>query len=405
VGVLNTLELLDARGETCGDTSLVSKKYSAHINHAIALEQQGEVNRAAVEYRSALGLNGNGREALLALFRLQKLPTPTPAPCVPANLPQYAVSDMAADFAQANEGGLVLGKEMFRMRGVNYYPRRTPWERFIPEAELKDIAQEFDLIAEAGFNAVRIFLDYGALFTCDPERAVPNARAFIKLDRIIALAAERKLKLVVTLNDLPDLYYRPIYTDWSHYDAQTQFIVRRYRDEPGILMWDLRNEGDLDHSPERNANFTKKQVLDWLEHISAIVRENDPNHLLTAGWLEHSADTLPSVDVVSFHHWNSVTNLQGRVRELQQATGKPILLEEVGYSASGNGPEATQADALESVIAFADNHTAGWMIWTAFDFRRADDPYTSPEYYFGLWRTDLTPKPALRKLEAILDRN
>ncbi len=401
-GVLETLERLEAVRETCGDASLAPKKYSAYINFATALEQAGNDSRAVTKYRAALELNANGREALLALYRLDELPAPTPPACKPDTLDAYRVTESRGEFARVREGRIVIGREEFRVRGINYYPRKTPWERFLPESALEDVGQELDLIADAGFNSLRIFLDHGALFTCEPERAVPNREAFEKLDDIIALAAERELKLVVTLNDLPDLYYRPLYTDWSHYDAQTRFIVERYKDEPTILMWDLRNEGDLDHSPERNAHLTKEEVVGWLEHISGVVRDTDANHLVTAGWLEHSLDTLPSVDVVSFHHWNTVSNLAGRVRALEARTDKPILLEEVGYSGSGEKPEEAQAAALKSAVEYAEKHTAGWMIWTAFDFRSPDAPYESHEYYFGLWRMDLTPKPALGALETVL---
>ena len=70
---------------------------------------------------------------------------------------------------------------------------------------------------------------------------MPNVAGFAKLDAIIVLAREHNLKLIVTLNDLPVFYYRPLYTDYARYDAQTAFIVSRYRNEPTILAWDLRN--------------------------------------------------------------------------------------------------------------------------------------------------------------------
>jgi hypothetical protein len=37
-------------------------------------------------------------------------------------------------------------------------------------------------------------------------------------------------------------------------------------------------------------------------------------------------------------------------------------------------------------------------VWTAFDFDPVPGQTISPEYRFGLWRIDLTPKPALNAL-------
>ena len=55
--------------------------------------------------------------------------------------------------------------------------------------------------------------------------------------------------------------------DWARYDAQTTYIVRRYRNNPVILAWDLRNEGDLDWGADGRAPVaTQEQVMSWLAH-------------------------------------------------------------------------------------------------------------------------------------------
>lgn len=398
--VLVVLDALKAAQQTCGENTLAPKQYAAHINFGLGLEQQGNAAQAIQEFRAALELNGNGREALDALYRLQALPTLTTAPCAQAKLDAYTPTVAGRKVAHIQDGKIVLDGKPFLVRGVNYYPRHAPWEKFLRESDLDEIEQELDLVAGAGFNSIRIFLDYQALFTCEPERAIPNASAFQKLDKIIALAAARDLKLTVTLNDLPDLYFRPLYTDWARYDAQTQFIVERYRDEPAILMWDLRNEGDLDYEASRNGRFGREQVLNWLSHVAALVRETDSNHLLTAGWLNSAQDTLPAVDVLSFHHWAGAAELDTRVQALAAQTDKPILLQEVGYASKGTASEASQAATLDAVVEFAESNLAGWMVWSAFDFQ-TDGETESPEYSFGLWRTDLQPKPALQVLPLV----
>jgi endo-1,4-beta-mannosidase len=307
---------------------------------------------------------------------------------------------MPGDFVTVNEHSFSQRGKLFYLRGFNYYPRHAPWEAFLTSANMTEVAQELDLIAETGFNTLRIALWYDPLFTCKPEDAVPNADGFAKLDALIELARERNLKLIVTLNDLPDFYYRPLYTDYARYDAQTAFIVSRYRAEPAILAWDLRNEPDLDYGADgRPAVASSEAVTKWLTHVAEIVRQNDQRHLITIGWWGDATTADEIVDFLSFHHWTDATQLAQRIKALQAASSKPIVLEEVGYPVENQDGEAQQARSLQNVLSSAeDGGIAGWLIWTAFDFVPPPGRASSQEFSFGLWRADLTPKPALSVL-------
>jgi hypothetical protein len=398
--VLLILDQLQANSATCGPESLDVKRYAAHFSYAVALENTGEVNAAIEHYQAALALDGRRQEALNALYRLGALPTPTPPACNPSELPPYTPTS-SGPFVSVEDSQTVLGKENFFIRGVNYYPRHAPWERFLIEGKLDEIAKELDLIADAGLNTLRAFLWYEPLFTCAPEEAQPAAEVFAKLDEFIALASERNLHLIITLNDLPDLHFRSLYTDWAHYDAQTIFIVNRYRDEPTILAWDLRNEADLDYGAhDGSGRFERESVLAWLTHTAEIVRANDANHLITAGWWGDAAETAAAVDILSFHHWTDASELKSRIDALREQSSKPILVEEVGYPSWGKDGEVFQAETLEKVIEIAEqNQVAGWLIWTAFDFTPTGGQPDNPEYHFGVWRANLSPKPALDALK------
>jgi len=201
----------------------------------------------------------------------------------------------------------------------------------------------------------------------------------------------------VTLNDLPDFYFRPLYADYARYDAQSAFIVSRYRNEPAILAWDLRNEPDLDYGADgRPAVTSSEAVTKWLTHVAEIVRQNDQRHLVTIGWWGDATTALEIVDFLSFHHWTDATQLALRIKTLQTTSNKPIVLEEVGYAAWDQDSEAQQARSLQEALGAVENSDlAGWLIWTAFDFVSPSGQASSPEYFFGLWRTDLTAKPAL----------
>lgn len=397
---LQVLTSLENSKSSCGIESLTSKRYAVHINYATHLESENERDAAIEHYRAALALDGRRQEALRALQRLNALPAPTRAPCAPQTLAPYRVSTNGKPFARADADKLLLGDEPLRVRGVNYYPRNAPWQDFLGEGKLAEIETEFDLIAARGFNTLRIFLWYDALFQCEPERALPNAAAFEKLDSIVRLAAERDLFLIVTLNDLPDFYFRPIYQDFARYDAQTKFIVARYRDEPMILMWDMRNEGDIDYgvSGAGMSNTTRENVLKWLQHVTQLVRASDSNHLLTAGWLAQAVETAPYVDVLSLHHWSTDAGLRERIASVRAETAKPLLIQELGMSSLGGNEDAQRQNVPRMIRVAEENGLAGWLIWTAFDFYALPDEMASPEHRFGIWRNDLSPKPVLKEL-------
>ncbi len=267
---------------------------------------------------------------------------------------------------------------------------------------------ELSLLRDAGFNTLRIFLWYDALFDCPGSGAVPNVDNFARLDTVMLEAAAHDLRLIVTLNDGPDLTDYPLYSGPHFAALQTALIVARYRDEPAILAWDLRNEGDIDYGSRDgflSQRFPREQVLQWLGAESGRVRSLDGNHLITAGWLHDAAATAPFVDFVSFHHWWDAADMQRRVAEIRVGTDKPILMEEFGYSTYSVTPER-QAENIMTVIGAAETDgLLGWLVWTAFDFPLEATCWPQPcvdaenhEHHFGLWHSDYVPKPAAEVL-------
>ena len=329
------------------------------------------------------------------------------------DLPPFVAADRRP-YIQLRDGRLAEGEEAYKIRGINYYPTQAPWRRFLLESEMSDIRSEMQLIRDAGFNSLRIFLWNGALFPCHDALDQPSPAAFERLDHIMRLAAELDFRLIVTLNDMPDLTEIPLYGNPSHVREQTRIIVSRYAEAPAIMAWDLRNEGDIDYGSRSilQRRFARVQVLDWLRQTAELLRLIDKKHLLTAGWLNEAHSTAPAVDFVSFHHWFSAEDLRRRIRQLQLSTAKPILLGEVGYSTFGDLSPAAQAQALSSAISASEKaDLLGWMIWTAFDFPLTATCYPSPcestdnpEHHFGIWDADYRPKPALDAIGEYLQR-
>lgn len=408
VTVIAALETLDSQGWRCDGQDPALQLYPAYYNYGAWLERRGDMQGAIHAYRGALAVKPDGAEAALALRGHNALTPPPPPVCPPHRIESAlaAISPYApvasGGFARLEGEAMVIDDAPFIIRGVNYYPSRAPWRRFLTEAGLDDIARELDLIREAGFNTLRIFVWHEALFECPGSGAVPRPEGFARLDSVIRLAAARNLRLIVTLNDLPDLAVRPIYHFPDAANAQTAFIVARYRDEPAILAWDLRNEGDVDYI---RGYASARAVLNWLRALAPQVRALDPNHLITIGWNDHAHLAAELVDFLSLHHWRSADNLSERLAALRAQSSKPILLQEIGYSTPAR-TEARQAERLRDALTAAESAgLLGWLVWTAFDFPTSATctPPACPspdnaEHHYGLWRVDYSPKPALDML-------
>jgi endo-1,4-beta-mannosidase len=316
---------------------------------------------------------------------------------------EYTTSTLAG-FVQIDGQALTLNGTPYVVRGVNYYPSRYPWRRFLTETPTIVFRSDLRQMRQAGFNTLRLFLWNEALFQCPGSGAVPNPDNMHRLDSMLRVAGEEDFRLIITLNDLPDLVDYPLYSNPAHIELQTRYLVERYRDEAAILAWDLRNEGDIDYGTHHAivARATKEQVLRWLGITAAQVRAIDSNHLITAGWLFDAEATAPYVDFISFHHWTSADELRSRIDAMRAATNKPLLLEEFGYSTQRVSFDEQAASIADVATTAETSGLLGWMVWTAFDFPTDRSCYPSPcqspnngEHYFGLWTVDDTPKPAL----------
>ncbi len=409
---IRALEALESLQTACDNNATPQEQlYTAHYSYGSLLEQRYRLDNAIEAYETALFYNPLGAEAADALRRLGVYTPAPPAPCDPveitealAAVPYYTPTSGPSVHIEGNQ--FVLEEERFPVYGVNYYPRDTPWRRFLTDTDIATVKTEFDLLHQAGLNTVRIFLWHEPLFTCPGNGAVPVAETFTRLDSIIQEAAGRGFRLIVTLNDLPDLSVHPLYDSPRYVDEQIVYMVRRYRDEPAILAWDLRNSGDLDYL---DGSFEKTTVLQWLTRTAILVRRADPNHLITASWRQEAEATIPAVDFVSVQHFENVEVLRQRFAVLNELTDKPILLSAVGYS-TYQADDLSQRNALQQALEAAENNgLAGWVVWAAFDYpltATCIEPNCpsadSADHHFGLWNTSYFPKLTVDVIELMM---
>ena len=218
----------------------------------------------------------------------------------------------------------------------------------------------------------------------------------------IVYCSQEMFSIATKTSNLPFFGINGVINTHKTGNEADSFHIRR------IIAWDVRNEGDIDYGVQSSDHqeFGQEEVIDWLAHITQLVRDNDSNHLITAGWWGDPLVTSPYVDFLSFHQFDSfnVRQLQDRIEQYQQSSTQPLLLQEVGYHSWIDAPdgardEQTQAEILGDVVnAVEETKIAGWVVWTAFDFILAPGQSPNYEHFFGLWRTDLTPKPALQSI-------
>jgi Cellulase (glycosyl hydrolase family 5) len=293
---------------------------------------------------------------------------------------------------------LMLDGKPYAIDGVNYYPQATPWHLFWSHCSHDVTDADFARIAALGLNTVRIFVPYD-------DVGGPNVQgpALDHLADLLRTADRHHLKVVVTLFDFWSGYSL---LAWPGGDRYLITLLTRFRDDPAILAWDLKNEPDLDYA----AN-TKGRVQAWLAHVAWLARQTDPHHLITIGWsTPQAADALVSdVDFVTFHYYAAASALQQSYAALRaSAPNRPIVLGEYGLSTwdslfvpFGHSEGDQQAYYADVLTAIRRTDSAGTLAWTLYDFSKVPADIagrwfwkSDPQGRYGLLNVDGTPKPA-----------
>jgi len=397
---IRVLEVLYAQQTDCPNAETTLKRlYLAQMRYGAALAENGQAEDAIEAYQAALWYNPAGEEAIHALEALGIYTPPALQQDCPDELvtvPEYVPT--RGRFVKTLYSVLAVDNQPLTIYGVDYYPRDTPYRRFLTETDPEMIGEELDLLREAGFNTLRLKLRHDQLFRC----ATPEIENLIRLDRIIQAAAEQDFRVILVLNDLADA--QSLYSQQPITLEQMAFLAGRYRDEPALLAWDLREGGDVDYLEN---GFDRRAVLRWLVETAIVMRRLDPNHLLTASWTREPQAIIPAVDFVSFTHFGTIDDLRQKIALVVAETDKPILLSAFGFSTFGTS-ETNQRDYLQAALdAVQANNLAGWVWWTAFDFPLTVTCYTpdcvnadSIDHHYGLWHTDYQPKLAVDVVRA-----
>lgn len=278
------------------------------------------------------------------------------------------------DTVQSNPMFKIKGNQItknnvdFTIKGINYYPKNSAWDTFGNSFNRDTISKDFDIIKNAKLNTIRIFIHYDDFGKADikPEK-------MDKLKKILDLAETKNLFVIVTLFDFYSDY---TLENWTLTHRHAEKIVSTFKDHKAILAWDLKNEPNLDFE-----NRNKSNVLSWLEHMITVVKENDPNHLVTIGWSNSNEAThlATQVDFVSYHFYNAIEDLENETKTLEKITKKPVVIEEFGvpsYKGIWNlrgSNEDDQAQYHKKMQALFKKNNFAFMSWTLYDFPHVPD--------------------------------
>jgi hypothetical protein len=294
-------------------------------------------------------------------------------------------------------------------------------ETFDPET----IDRELSWAASLGFNSMRVFLHHLA-WEQDREGFLS------RVERFLEIADEHGMGVMLVLLDgvwdphprlgkqrepRPHVHNsgwvqspgRDVLGEPARHDELRPYVhgvIRRFRDDPRVHVWDLfnepdnRNEGSYGES-ELPDKAEKAAML--LEKVFAWAREADPSQPLTAGvWIGPWPEEKPLLpierlmleesDVVSFHSYGALDAVKERIDQLRRQD-RPILCTE--YMAR---PQGSRFDPIletfgqEKIAAYNWGLVAGktqtiypWDSWRV----RYDGP---PKIWFhDIFRADGTP--------------
>jgi endo-1,4-beta-mannosidase len=364
--------------------------------------------------------------------------------------------------------------------GVNYYDPNTGWapkiwRRFDPD----HVMRHFEVMHDLGVNCARVFLTAA---TFQPDVNTIDERALAKLDAFIGIARQSGIRLILTGPDHWEgspAYWKPDRFAGEQalkaLDTFWRIVGQRYRGEPAIFAWDLLNEPHMPWFTEtwrpmwnqwlqakygtweklkaawaseikegeswgnvavaqNKASKGNPRLLDWQmfrEHLAdqwvrrqvEAIRQADPTHLVTVGYIQWSYPLVRGGDPSLYAAFNPQRQsrwldflcihfypLLGQPLESKEAwdrnltylqsvlaychAGKPVVLEEFGWYGGGaprGQPSLTEDQQDRWIVAEIEatrRLSDGWLSWPF-----ADTPTsTDMSKYGGLVKPDMTRK-------------
>ncbi|MEZ4222100.1 MAG: cellulase family glycosylhydrolase [Polyangiaceae bacterium] len=242
------------------------------------------------------------------------------------------------------------------MRGLVHYGHEA-----LPYADAGHV--ELNLAAVQGMSGrvVRAFVAYHGIGTKEAGN---------RLEATLDAAAKHGLTLIVVFTDFYNTGFNPKgddgfyaadsngFTVLNHdffasgyqqnYKPLVQALVTRFKDHPAVFAWELGNE-------IRDATFaglsSGKTFVDFCLDMAGAIRAIDSNHMISVGEIGATVSGLSDSEQQTLYSDANISFLTTRSYDggfsddtgLAASVGKPIIVEEAGFSGSGR-PKKVSAD-------------------------------------------------------------
>ncbi len=274
-----------------------------------------------------------------------------------------------------------------RLKGINYYPKDSPWDTFGKRFSDSILNQDFQIIHKMGLNTIRVFIQYE-----DFGKNKVDYKKLNHLKTLLDVAHKNKLDVLITLFDFYGDYD---VSNWTLTHRHAETIIKAVKNHPALLAWDIKNEPDLDFE-SRN----RQRVLSWLNQMIENVKKWDKTHPITIGWSSPEAgiELADKVDFVSYHYYRELDKFKEAHDVLKKAVPhKPKVLQEYGLS-SYNGlwnlyrgyDENDQFNYYKKMQDLLAKEGIPFMFWTLYDFKKVPSsvagrlPWkTKKQHFFG----------------------
>ncbi|HSM61876.1 MAG TPA: glycosyltransferase, partial [Longimicrobiales bacterium] len=267
---------------------------------------------------------------------------------------------------------LSVGDRKLEVRGVTYGTFR-PDQLGVPYPERSIARCDLERMAEAGFNAVRVY-------TPPPTWLLDGA-------------LEAGLRVMVGLPWEQHVAYLEDPGILRNVEARVRHGVPQCREHPAVLCYAIGNE-----IPAHIVRWLgRRRVERHLRRLFDVAKEVDPAALVTyVNYPSTEYLDLPFLDLAAFNVFlESAADLSAYVARLQNVAGdRPLLLTELGMDSRRNGIERQARLVEEQIVAARAGGCSGSFVFSWTDeWHRGGWDVT--DWDFGLTTRDRRPKPAL----------
>ncbi|MDR0384463.1 MAG: cellulase family glycosylhydrolase [Prevotellaceae bacterium] len=273
--------------------------------------------------------------------------------------------------------------------------------------DLPTIDRELAIAKKAGINSVRVFLNY-VVWEAEAKKFKSNFKKFLNVAEKYGISVMPILfddcnfsgnvaKVGKQKDPVPGIHNSGWVssppaemvrdeTQWDKLKKYEQDMIKTFRHDKRIIIWDLYNEP---------ANSGSKLRPELLEKIFVWARESKPSQPLTVGAHTNFDGELSLLmrqhsDIVSFHAYDKKEDVEKRIRWAHK-TGRPAVCTEWLRRQVGNTPEIILPLFKENKVGGYNWGLVAGRTQTYFHWGSRKDAPEPTIWQHDLFRRDLTP--------------